>query len=108
MDIGEKILELMENKKIKNVRELSKRCDIPYTTLRAIIDGTIGDIKINTAIKLCNTFNITLDELFSENIELPEIKTAAYKGIDTDGLDISDVKEINEFIKFVKSKKDNK
>ncbi len=108
MELKEKILELMENKGIKNLKELSSQCGIPYTTLRSIIIDGISNIRINTAMTLCEFFDITLDELLSENLEVPEVKTAAYQGLDTEGLDISDVKEVNEFIKFVKSKKDNK
>jgi len=108
MELKEKILELMKNKNIKNVRELSILCGIPYTTLRSIVVDGISNIRISTAMDLCKFFDVTLDELLQDNIDLPEIKTAAYQGLDTEGLDVTDVKEVNEFIKFVKSKKNNK
>jgi len=108
MRITKKIYELMQTKNIKNLKELSRECKIPYTTLRAIIDGTISDIKINTALKLCNYFNITLNELFSDELELSDTQVAAYNGLeDVEGLDVSDIKEVNNFIKFVKSQKEN-
>ena len=109
MRVTEKIYELMKDKNVKNIKELSRECGIPYTTLRAIIDGTISDIKINTALKLCNFFNITLNELFSDELELSDIQIASHNGLeDVGALDVSDIEEINNFIKFVKSKKENK
>lgn len=109
MDLGNRILELMKSKHIKNLKELARQIDIPYTTLRAIVDGTIADIKINTALKICSAFNITLNELFQEELDVSNLELASYNGLeDINGLDVSEIEEVNNFIKFVKAKKNNK
>lgn len=46
--------------------------DIPYTTLKDITDGITTNIRLDTARKICDFFNLTLDELFRNEIDLPE------------------------------------
>lgn len=108
MELNEKIYKLMETRNIKNVMELSRQCSIPYTTLKSIMDGQVNDIRINTAIKLCEFFNISLDDFISNDLDTSTLEIAAYQGLDIEGLDVSDLAEVNDFIKYVKSKKKNK
>lgn len=114
MNLAEKIDILMKKNNIKNPKELSeklknKNLNIPYTTLLTIINNEVQDIKLGTARKLCDFFQITLDELLDDNIPLNEdFKFASYNGIDTEGLDENDIEEINRFVEFVKNKKKNK
>ena len=108
MDISEKLDLLMKKNEIKTVKELSEKMGIPYFTLKNIFQGNASDIRLSTATKICDFFGITFDELFSENLDISNIRLASYQGLDTEGLDVTDLKEVNEFIKYVKSKKQNK
>lgn len=108
MDLIKKLDILMKRKNIKNISQLSKETNIPYTTLKSIIDGDVNDIRLSTSRKLCDYFNITLDELLDDDIELNDFRYASNGGISTEGLDESDIKEINSFVKFIKNKKKSK
>ena len=70
--LAEKILYLKEINDIKTIKALSKMIDIPYTTLKDITDGITTNIRLDTARKICDFFNLTLDELFRNEIDLPE------------------------------------
>lgn len=74
MDLLQKLNLLMKKNNIKNVAQLSKLTELPYTTLKSIFDGDVNDIRLSTSKKICNTFNITLDELLNDNIELKDLQ----------------------------------
>lgn len=74
MDLLQKLNLLMKKNNIKNIAQLSKLTELPYTTLKSIFDGDVNDIRLSTSKKICNTFNITLDELLNDNIELNNIQ----------------------------------
>jgi len=108
MDLIEKLYYLMKRNNIKNTAQLSRETSIPYTTLKSIFDGDVNDIRLSTSRKLCDYFNITLDELLDDNIELREdFRFASFNGADTQELDENDIEEINRFVEFVKNKKKN-
>ena len=107
MNLIEKLNILMKRKNIKNISQLSKETNIPYTTLKSIFDGDVNDIRLSTSRKLCDYFKITLDDLLDDDIKLEDFKVASYNGISTDGLDEKDIEEINRFVEFVKNKKKN-
>ena len=107
MNMADKINVLMKIKNIKNPKELSKKLNnqnlkIPYTTLLTIINNEVQDIKLGTARKLCTFFNITLDELLDDNIELCSINNNVFN---IDGLDENDIEEIKALIEFKRNKK---
>lgn len=70
MDLLQKLNTLMKKNNVKNIAQLSKLTELPYTTLKSIFDGDVNDIRLSTSKKICNTFNITLDELLNDNLEL--------------------------------------
>lgn len=108
MELIEKLHLLMQKNNIKNISQLSKETNIPYTTLKSIFDGDVNDIRLSTSRKLCDYFKITLDELLDDDISLNDnFKYASYHGIDTDELDENDIEEINRFVEFIKNKKKN-
>lgn len=74
MDLLQKLNALMKRNNIKNVAQLSKLTELPYTTLKSIFDGDVNDIRLSTSKKICNTFNITLDELLNDNIDLKDLQ----------------------------------
>lgn len=108
MDLIEKLQFLMKKNNIKNISQLSRETNIPYTTLKSIFDGDVNDIRLSTSRKLSDFFKITLDELLDDDISLNEnLKSVSYNGINTDELDENDIEEINRFVEFIKNKKKN-
>lgn len=74
MDLLQKLDALMKKNNIKNIAQLSKLTELPYTTLKSIFDGDVNDIRLSTSKKICNTFNITLDELLDDKIDLNNLQ----------------------------------
>lgn len=70
MNLIEKLNLLMKKNSIKNISQLSKLTNIPYTTLKSIFDGDVNDVRLSTSRKLCDHFKITLDELLDDDIPL--------------------------------------
>ena len=70
--LAEKILYLKEINNIKTIKSLAEMINIPYTTLKDITDGITTNIRLETGKKICDFFDLTLDELFRNEIDLPE------------------------------------
>lgn len=60
--------KLMDEKEIRNIKELSIKSSIPYTTLIHIFSG--NDLLASTLIELAKFFEVTLDELVNKDYEL--------------------------------------
>ncbi len=103
MDLIEKLHILMSQKNIKKISQLSRETNIPYTTLKSIFDGDVNDIRLSTSRKLCDYFEITLDDLLDDDIELTDFYTD--NNVDINGLDEKDIEELNRFVEFLKAKK---
>ena len=101
MDLIKKINLLMKKNNIKNIAQLSQKTNIPYTTLKSIFDGDVNDIRLSTSKKICNFFNITLDELLDDNVDFN------YHRFDISGLDNEDIKSTEKYIDFLKFTKKN-
>lgn len=115
MELIEKLNLLMKKNNIKNLAQLSRETNIPYTTLKSIFDGEVNDVRLSTSRKLCDYFNITLDELLDDDISLEDsisnntdFRTASYNGIDVDGLDEDEINHLNELVEFYRNRKKNK
>lgn len=70
--LAEKILYLKEVNDIKTIKALAKLINIPYSTLKDITDGITTNIRLETGKKICDFFDLTLDELFRNELDLPE------------------------------------
>ena len=103
MDLIEKLHILMNRKNIKKISQLSIETNIPYTTLKSIFDGDVNDIRLSTSRKLCDYFEITLDDLLDDDIEITDFYSE--NNININGLDEKDIEELNRFVEFLKNKK---
>ena len=103
MDLIEKLHILMNRKNIKKISQLSRETNIPYTTLKSIFDGDVNDIRLSTSRKLCYYFEITLDDLLDDDIEITDFYSE--NNININGLDEKDIEELNRFVEFLKNKK---
>lgn len=72
MNILEKINKLMEINEIRNLHLLSQLSDIPYSTYRNYYLRGTNNMNLDTAQKICDFFDITLDEFVRDEINLPE------------------------------------
>lgn len=94
----EKLEYLMKKNNIKTLKELSRQCDIPYTTLRGFYDKGTDGIRSNTLQKLSNFFGCTIDYLVRDDIPKTHILHLA-------GIDEKEYKKIrNEIVHGINNK----
>lgn len=117
MNLADKLDLLMKQHNIKNPKELSQKLNqqnlkIPYTTLLTIINNEVQDIKLGTAQKLCNYFNITLDELLDDDVPINKednnetFRYASYNGEDVkEDLTEEEIEELMQYKEFIKQKR---
>lgn len=109
-------------KKIREERELSLRqvdcqSSISYSHLSMIENGTRKPTAL-TLKELARVYNLDYIDLYEKAgyIDLAEseklsfsnnddFRYAEYNGINTDGLDETDIEEIKQYVEFVRSKK---
>lgn len=52
----------------KSIREFTIAADVPYTTMKSILDRGIGNSSVNNVIKICKALNISADALANGEI----------------------------------------
>lgn len=57
------ILERLIKEKFKNVRNFSITSDIPYSTVRSVLERGVENSGVNTVLKIIGALDITMDEL---------------------------------------------
>ncbi len=82
MSFLDKLEKLMKSRNIKNLHELSKKCKIPYSTLRGFYSKGTENIKLPTLKTLAKYFNCSIDYLADDDVE--EIKPYGNNSIDED------------------------
>lgn len=63
MELKEIIIDLMKQNGIANLKILSEKSGVPYSTLNSIVKGNISNIRLNTLTSLSRFFNVSTDFL---------------------------------------------
>ena len=50
-----------------NLKAFAKETDIPYTTLRSMLDRGIENASVNNVIKVCTRLGISVESLYSQS-----------------------------------------
>ncbi len=61
----EAIRELMKDKGVKSILQLSRETKIPYTTINYMLKG--HDMHVGNLIELSRYFNVPIDDLINKN-----------------------------------------
>lgn len=120
MFIKEKLIRLMEERNL-NLAQVSKMCNIAYSTLRDLYTGKNKNPLANTLKKLSDGLNVDADYFIEEEIpengpkqkpidkinQLVEENKIKAMAAHFEGEEFTDedVRDIEKFIKFVLSKK---
>ena len=104
MNVGDKIYKLMKENDIEKTSDLAKALEkrnlkIPYTTLMSILNGNVKDIKVGTANKLCEFFNVSLEELVGDVFKVDESSRIILNVKELTNNDIEELKQIIEIKK---------
>lgn len=77
----EKFYELMKDKDISNLFQLSKETGIPYTTLSYMLSG--HDMCVGTLIEISRFFNVSLDYMVNKSYSIAVYTQEGAKFLDT-------------------------
>ena len=61
--LRQRVIELMNEKGIKTVKELERRSDVPDSTLAHFLAGETKDIRFSHVVRLAQGFSLTPAEL---------------------------------------------
>lgn len=90
-----------------NLKAFSVKADIPYTTLRSILERGIGNASVDNVMKICKALGITVEQL--EHTKNEEIKNNKPSTIAAhlDGVDLTEdeEEELNKYIDFLLSRR---
>ena len=62
-DVRTEIIRKLINEKSTSVKAFAESIDIPYTTLRSMLERGIGNASVDNVLKVCKGLGITTDEL---------------------------------------------
>lgn len=65
MDKTEYLKQLINDTGLK-MKAFSEKADIPYTTLRSMLDRGIENASVNNVLKICKTLNISIETLYDK------------------------------------------
>ncbi|EUJ34159.1 LexA family protein [Brochothrix campestris] len=68
MTIESKLKRLIEDK-YDNIKNFSEKIDLPYTTVRSILQRGVMNSKVENIIKICDGLNIKSEQLLSSSEE---------------------------------------
>lgn len=96
------------------IKEFAQKINMPYTTLRSILNDSVGGAAVDNIIKICQGLNITIEEMQEQsgngigNVLSSDDKLllSAYRLLNDEGRE--KVREyINDLIESGRYKKDN-
>ena len=73
------LTNLLKKNKI-NENNLAKQLNIPYNTIHRIITGTTSDPRLSTLSQIASYFNVSIDELITNNIYSSSLESSATQG----------------------------
>lgn len=88
-----------------NLMDFSKKANIPYNTLRSILDRGAGNSSVNNVMKICKALDITIDQLNQMAIGNENKVKTMTDHFDGDVFTDDELQEIENFKAFVKSKR---
>lgn len=51
-----------------NLMSLSKESNVPYTTIRSMIERNLTNASVDNMIKICNVLDITIESLYNDKL----------------------------------------
>ena len=62
-DVRTEIIRNLINEKASSMKAFAESIDLPYTTLRSMLERGIGNASVDNVLKVCKGLNITTDQL---------------------------------------------
>lgn len=104
-DVRTEIIRKLINEKAPSMKAFAESVNLPYTTLRSMLERGIGNASVDNVLKVCKGLNITTDQLEKmANDEDYEIKTIAAHH-DGEEWTEEELEEIERFKEFVRARR---
>ena len=92
-----------------SLKAFSEKAEIPYTTLRSMLERGIGNASVDNVIKICKTLNISVEQLEvmadGDTSKHSKIKTIAAHLPDGVELTQEEEKDLDDYIQFLLSRR---
>lgn len=98
-------IEELINRNWPNMKAFAESIDIPYTTLKSMLQRGIGNASVNNVFKVCKGLGISTEELEKIDSSDEDVETIAAHHEGEDWTE-EELKEIEEFKKYIRSKRD--
>lgn len=98
------IIKDLIKEKAPNLKAFAESVDLPYTTLRSMLDRGIGNASVDNVLKVCKGLGITTDQL-ERMAETGDYIITIAAHHDGDEWTEEELEEIEEFKKYVLSKR---
>lgn len=104
-DVRTEIIRKLINEKAPSMKAFAESVNLPYTTLRSMLERGIGNASVDNVLKVCKGLNITTDQLEKmANDEDYEIETIAAHH-DGEEWTEEELEEIERFKEFVRARR---
>jgi len=103
-----RILKDLIEKTGLSIKKFSSEVNIPYTTLRSILDRGIGNASVDNVMKICRALEVTIEdlEIMANGKIAKDIKPSTVTvHLDSANLTEEEEKELNNYIEFLLSKR---
>ncbi|RAI79705.1 XRE family transcriptional regulator [Macrococcoides goetzii] len=67
----EEQLKILMEKKSGSIKAFAKEIDLPYTTIRSILERGIYNAKVENVIKICKGLNIKTEDILNSDTQTP-------------------------------------
>lgn len=106
-DVRTEIIKNLIEEKAPSTKAFAESINMPYTTLRSMLQRGIGNASVDNVIKVCKGLNITTDQLEKmANDEEYEIETIAahHDGEEWTEEELEEIERFKEFVRAKRSK----
>lgn len=100
-DVRAEIIKSLIKDNWSSVKAFAESIEMPYTTLRSMLERGIGNASIDNVIKVCRGLGITTDELEKMANRDSDIETIAahHDGEDWTEEELEEIKKFKEFVR---------
>ncbi|WEG13961.1 helix-turn-helix transcriptional regulator [Pullulanibacillus sp. KACC 23026] len=104
-DVRTEIIRNLINDNFPTMKAFADHIEMPYTTLRSMLERGIGNASVDNVLKVCKGLGITTDQLEKMADGQEDINTIAAHHDEEDWTE-EELDEIERFKEYVRSKRD--
>lgn len=107
LDRRTELLKVLIDNTGLNLKAFSKKADLPYSTLRSILDRGIGNASLDNVLKICRTLDVTIESLEEIAANTHDKTPIKIKTEEESNICVINEKEFHEIIERIKYRRVN-